>query len=88
MVTNAVMTNNAPKLIFETGPYAGFTPAGIEAFSNLRPATVIRELIQNSLDAACEASEETAIVRFRLTRGGPAAFPAFKSYLVKLLKGL
>ena len=44
---------------------AGFTPAGIAAFSDLRPAAVVRELIQNSLDAALiEAEESQAYVRF------------------------
>ena len=44
---------------------AGFTPAGIAAFSDLRPAAVVRELIQNSLDAALiEAREPCAHVRF------------------------
>lgn len=49
---------------FSTDP-AGFTPAGIAAFSDLRPAAVVRELIQNSLDAALiEAQESQAYVRF------------------------
>ena len=74
------MKNNAPKLIFEKGPYAGFTPAGIAAFSDLRPAVVIRELIQNSLDAACEANKETAIVRFRLTQGETSRIPGIQNY--------
>ena len=42
-------------LKFGPGNSAGFTPAGVAGFTNLRPAAVVRELIQNSLDAAREA---------------------------------
>ncbi len=45
----------------------GFTPFGTAAFSDLRPARIVRELIQNSLDAAVvEAGEDTAIMRFQV----------------------
>ena len=55
-------------LKFGPGVSTGFTPTGIAAFTNLRPAAVVRELIQNALDAAREANERTTFVRFRLTR--------------------
>ena len=74
------MASNTPKLIFQEWPCAGFTPAGIAAFSDLRPAAVIRELIQNSLDAAREANGETAIVRFRLTEGKTSCIPGIQDY--------
>lgn len=45
----------------------GFTPLSTASFSDLRPARIVRELIQNSLDAAVvEAGEDTAIMRFRV----------------------
>ena len=60
---------------------SGFTPAGVSAFSDLRPAAVIRELIQNSLDAALiEANEKCARVRFRKFTCNTTDIPGIKSY--------
>ena len=67
-------------LKFGPGNSVGFTPAGVAAFTNLRPAAVVRELIQNSLDAAREANERTAFVRFRLTRENTKTIPGIRSY--------
>ena len=44
----------------------GFTSLETSSFNDLPPARIVRELIQNSLDAAAEAKERTAVVRFRL----------------------
>lgn len=45
----------------------GFTPLSTASFSDLRPARIVRELIQNSLDAALvEAGEDTAVMRFEI----------------------
>ena len=60
---------------------AGFTPAGIAGFSDLRPAAVVRELIQNSLDAALiEAQEPCAHVRFERLACSLDEIPGIKSY--------
>ena len=59
---------------------AGFTPAGIAAFDDLRPAAVVRELIQNSLDAAVAAGEPTAIVRFKLATCETWDVPGIEAY--------
>lgn len=60
---------------------AGFTPAGIAAFSDLRPAAVVRELIQNSLDAALiEAREPCAHVRFERSACTLKEIPGIESY--------
>ena len=60
---------------------AGFTPAGIAAFSDLRPAAVVRELIQNSLDAALIESEESrAHVRFERKSCTLGDIPGIGSY--------
>lgn len=60
---------------------AGFTPAGIAAFSDLRPAAVVRELIQNSLDAALiDAQEPCAQVRFELGTCMLNEIPGVDSY--------
>ena len=73
---------SAPDLRF--GPSidrAGFTPAGIAAFSDLRPQAAVRELIQNSLDAALiEADEPCAQVRFRRSSCALRDIPGIESY--------
>ena len=69
-----------PDLHFVPGPNSGFTPAGIAAFDNLRPAAVVRELIQNALDAARSANSRPAIVRFRLSHVERSNIPGMKSY--------
>ena len=67
-------------LRFGPGSSSGFTPSGIAGFSDLRPAAVVRELIQNALDAATEAEEETAEIRFRLIRIKTAQIPGMVAY--------
>ena len=74
------MTAHQPDLRFGPGPGAGFTQRGIAGFSDLRPAAVVRELIQNALDAAVEAKEKTAIVRFKLTSGKTQDIPGIQNY--------
>ena len=75
------MTIDSLELRFGPGSPTGFTPAGIAGFGDLRPEAVVRELIQNSLDAAVEADVKTAIVRFRLTRRKTRDIPGIQSYL-------
>ncbi len=70
----------APNLLFGPGSPTGFTPAGIAGFDDLRSAAVVRELIQNSLDAAMEAREKTAIVRFQLFRDRIETIPGIQNY--------
>lgn len=74
------MHDNTLNLRFGPGSPSGFTASGIASFSNLRPAAVVRELIQNSLDAAMEAGVETAEVRFRLTRHKTRDVPGLNYY--------
>ena len=70
----------SPDLLFGPGPSEGFTPAGIAAFDDLRPAAVVREFIQNSLDAARAGNVGQAVVRFRLTRMRRDFLPGIESY--------
>ncbi len=72
----------APDLLFgHSTDRTGFTPAGIAAFSDLRPAAVVRELIQNSLDAALiEANEACAVVRFERSTCTLEEIPGIESY--------
>lgn len=59
----------------------GFTPAGISGFSDLRPAAVVRELIQNAMDAALIEAEETcAHVRFVLSQCSLKDIPGIQSF--------
>ena len=74
------MTRKKPDLRFGPGSSGGFTPAGIAAFDNLRPAAVVRELIQNGLDAARNAGVRPAVVTFRLERRPLASIPGIESY--------
>ncbi len=74
------MSPDTPDLRFGPGSNSGFTPAGIAAFDDLRPAAVVRELIQNALDAARQANVSPAVVRFCLSKHTRNAIPGLKSY--------
>lgn len=69
-----------PDLRFGPGDVAGFTPTGLAGFHDLKPATVIRELLQNSLDAGREAGRDVTIVRFETHRHNLDLIPGIKSY--------
>lgn len=62
------------------GGMSGFTGLHTASFNDLKPARIIRELLQNSLDAAVEAKEPTAIVRFRVTFIKDDLVPDMKGY--------
>ena len=74
------MPPDKPDLLFGPGPNSGFTPAGIAAFDDLRPAAVVRELIQNALDAARLANVNPAVVRFRVNQRPRRSIPGLPSY--------
>lgn len=69
-----------PALRFGPGDPAGFTSTGLTGFQDLRPEAVVRELVQNAMDAAGEAEEKTARVRFRLHSLKTDAIPGIKKY--------
>lgn len=70
-----------PKLKFgSTTSMTGFTGLDTASFNDLRPSRIVRELIQNSLDAAVEAGEKTAVVRFRVTKIGRSDIPDIEGY--------
>ena len=58
----------------------GFTPLSTAAFNDLPPARIVRELLQNSLDAAAEAGEATAQVRFQAEAIRRQELPDAKGY--------
>ncbi|MYH16419.1 MAG: hypothetical protein F4149_14730, partial [Gammaproteobacteria bacterium] len=74
------MAQRKPDLLFGPGASSGFTPTGIAAFDNLHPAAVVRELIQNALDAARAAKVRSARVRFELTQVRRDAIPGIQHY--------
>ena len=58
----------------------GFTSHETASFNDVPPARIVRELIQNSQDAAVEAKETTAVVRFRVDRVGFKEIPDLNGY--------
>lgn len=74
------MPNDTPDLRFGLGNSQGFTSVGVATFDNLRPAAVVRELIQNALDAARKAEVKPAIVQFRLTESPRDGLPGIERY--------
>ena len=58
----------------------GFTSHETSSFNDLQPARIVRELIQNSLDAAVEIGEPSATVRFRVDTIDPKEIPDLKGY--------
>ena len=69
-----------PDLRFGPGDVSGFTSAGLAGFHDLKPATVIRELLQNSLDAGRETGRDVTIVRFETQKHNLDLIPGIKSY--------
>ncbi|MCE2452665.1 MAG: hypothetical protein J4F48_07475 [Nitrospinae bacterium] len=72
--------DNQPDLRFGPGDLSGFTAAGVSGFEDINPAAVIRELLQNSLDAAREARRDLTIVRFEVETHDLNSIPGIESY--------
>ena len=49
------------------GEDSGFTPGNVTSFQDVNPTAIVRELLQNSLDAVRCTGRKTAHVRFELT---------------------
>ena len=69
-----------PSLKFGPGDLSGFTSLTTATFNDAPPAKILRELLQNSLDAAVEAGEKTAIVRFEVSFLAKAGVPDLTGY--------
>ncbi len=72
--------SSQPDLRFGVGDLSGFTAAGVAGFHDLNPAAIVRELLQNSLDAAREAERDLAIVRFEVEKHNMDLVPGIKTY--------
>lgn len=69
-----------PSLRFGPGDLSGFTSLTTATFNDAPPAKILRELLQNSLDAAVEAGEKTATVRFEVSFLAKAGVPDLTGY--------
>lgn len=58
----------------------GFTSAGLQPYNDLNPTAIVRELIQNSLDAVSEAGRKKTIIRFEIGEMAMANVPAIAKY--------
>lgn len=62
------------------GEPSGFTTAGITGFSDLNPSAIVREIMQNSLDAAREANQAVANMRFEVEKSNLDQIPGIQYY--------
>ena len=68
-----------PDLKFCPGEPANFVTSGTVAYGN-EPTTVVRELLQNSLDAGKAGGREKTLVKFELTEHPLTEIPGIESY--------
>ena len=71
---------NGATLKFPAGTMAGFTGTQTAGFNDVQPVRIVRELLQNSLDAAVEAGEKQAVVHFTVTRVRAVDLPDIAGY--------
>ena len=72
--------SKTPQLNFSPGDMSGFTSAGLAGFSDINPAAIVRELLQNSLDAGREANINPSVVRFEIEQHSLDKIPGIESY--------
>ena len=72
--------SDQPDLQFGHGELSGFTAAGVAGFHELNPAAVVRELLQNSLDAAREAGRDLVRILFKVEKHHINLVPGIKAY--------
>ena len=65
---------------FPAGKMTGFRASGLSAYNNVDPHTVVRELVQNSLDAATTAKRDVVRVAFELEDLRSSRIPARAAY--------
>lgn len=67
-------------LQFGPGDPSGFTGVTTAMFNDVSPARILREILQNSLDAAVEAGKKTAIVCFEISFLEHGDLPDLRGY--------
>lgn len=67
-------------LKFGHGDMSGFTAYATASFNDTPPAKVVRELLQNALDAGVAAGERTTRVRFEVVRVTKTDIPDISGY--------
>ena len=73
--------NKGADLQFDDGSeVSGFTPAGVAGFSDLNPAAVVREIMQNSQDAVKESGQKQTHIRFEIAKHRLRDIPGIMSY--------
>lgn len=63
-----------------SGKVVGFRSSGLSAYNNVDPHTVVRELVQNSLDAGTKAKRDVVRVVFEIDEVRVADIPARSKY--------
>ena len=63
-----------------SGKMSGFRSSGVSAYNNVDPHTVIRELVQNALDASMQAGREVVRVVFEIEHRPWSEIPARSEY--------
>lgn len=75
------MKRTKPALVFSpTGRSQGFHAKAMSSVDDLKPTRVVRELLQNALDAGVEAGRQVVRVRFEVTTIQGADIPDLDGY--------
>ena len=67
-------------LRFRQGDPSGFAGLTTAIFNDVPPARILREILQNSLDASVDADQKTASVRFEISPMDLGDLPDFSGY--------
>ena len=65
---------------FNGGQFEGFRTSGLAIYNNIDPDTIIRELVQNALDAGNRIGRETIEIEFFLESVQTKSIPAYSEY--------
>ena len=67
-------------LFLHAGKITGFRSSGLSAYNNVDPHTVVRELVQNALDASIQAKRKVVRVVFDVAEIAATEIPAREQY--------